>query len=145
MLTVSWPLFAVSWRQPAQAKTAAARSAAAVAPRLKCSMNFDSFVSRAFPPTRRLMSAALAFAISMCGGAQARAYGSSAGALTIVYPSVDAQIPAVASSFTFGASPPGSTVTVNGVAATTTPDGAWIAYVPFAPGTFVLHVRARSD
>jgi N-acetylmuramoyl-L-alanine amidase len=65
-----------------------------------------------------------------------------AAALTIVYPGPDAQLPAVARSFVFGASPPGSRVTVNGTAAHCAADGAWIAYVPLAPGDFTLNVSA---
>ena len=60
------------------------------------------------------------------------------------YPSEEAALGAVAASFALGEAPPGSKVTVNGRAALVAPDGGWIAYVPFAPGRFTLHVRARS-
>ncbi len=65
-----------------------------------------------------------------------------AAALTIVYPGLYAHLPAVSRSFVFGASPAGSSVTVNGVAAHSAADGGWIAYVPFAPGDFAINVRA---
>jgi N-acetylmuramoyl-L-alanine amidase len=66
-----------------------------------------------------------------------------AAALTIVYPGPGAHLPAVARSFVFGASPPGSHVSVNGTAAHSAADGAWIAYVPLAPGDFTLSVSAE--
>lgn len=62
--------------------------------------------------------------------------------LTVRYPSEGADIPAVSSSFVFGSAPPGTAVVVNGIAATSARSGGWIAYVPFTPGRFVLHVRA---
>jgi N-acetylmuramoyl-L-alanine amidase len=62
--------------------------------------------------------------------------------LTIVYPSEGADIPAVSKSFLFGATAPGAAVSVNGAPASVAADGGWIAYVPFAPGRFVLHVTA---
>src|SRR5579863_2519631 len=65
-----------------------------------------------------------------------------AAALTIVYPGSGARLPAVSRSFVFGASLPGSRVTVNGTAAHCAADGAWIAYVPLAPGDFTLNVSA---
>jgi N-acetylmuramoyl-L-alanine amidase len=68
-----------------------------------------------------------------------------AAALTIVYPGPGAQLPAVSRSFVFGASPPGSHVTVNGTAAHSSADGAWIAYVPLSPGDFTLDVSAVGD
>ena len=70
-------------------------------------------------------------------------HGRAASApLTIVYPAQGAQIPYVRESFAFGASEPGSSVRVNGMPATTAADGGWIAYVPFVPGEFALHVTA---
>src|SRR5579863_7760989 len=68
-----------------------------------------------------------------------------AAALTIVYPGPDARLPAVSHSFVFGASPPGSRVTVNGTAAHTAADGGWIAYVPLSSGDFTLHVSAAGS
>ena len=68
-----------------------------------------------------------------------------AAALTIVYPGPGAQLPAVSRSFVFGASPPGSRVVVNGVAAHSAADGGWIAYVPLVPGDFTLDVSAEGD
>jgi N-acetylmuramoyl-L-alanine amidase len=66
-----------------------------------------------------------------------------AAALTIVYPGPGAHLPAVSHSFVFGASPPGSHVTVNGIAAHSAADGAWIAFVPVTPGDFTFDVSAE--
>src|SRR6516162_10882298 len=63
--------------------------------------------------------------------------------LTIVYPSAGATLFRVTRSFIFGSADPGSTVTVNASSAFVAPSGGWIAYVPFAPGRFRLHVVAR--
>lgn len=64
--------------------------------------------------------------------------------VTVVYPREGQRIPYVTSSFAFGAVPRGSAVTVNGHRALVAAGGGWIAYVPFAPGDFVLHVVAKA-
>jgi len=63
--------------------------------------------------------------------------------LTIVYPGEGDKLPYVRESFIFGSTAPGATVSVNGASALVAPSGGWIAYVPFAPGDFHLHVVAR--
>jgi N-acetylmuramoyl-L-alanine amidase len=110
-----------------------------VALRLMGSMKFNSFVSRAFPST--LAAAAIAVVSIVCRSTLDAAQTTGALLLTIVYPSVGARIPDVKASFAFGAATPGSTVAVNGIVATMAPDGGWIAFVPFSPGRFVLHVK----
>jgi N-acetylmuramoyl-L-alanine amidase len=60
--------------------------------------------------------------------------------LNIVYPGEDDKLPYLTKSFIFGSTAPGSTVTVNGASALVASSGGWIAYVPFAPGEFRLHV-----
>jgi N-acetylmuramoyl-L-alanine amidase len=70
--------------------------------------------------------------------------GASTLPLNIVYPGEGDKLPYVRKSFIFGSTAPGSTVGVNGVAALVAPSGGWIAYVPFAPGEFRLHVVARN-
>ncbi len=63
--------------------------------------------------------------------------------LSIVYPGESDKLPYVKESFIFGSTAPGATVSVNGASALVAPSGGWIAYVPFAPGDFRLHVVAR--
>lgn len=87
------------------------------------------------------VSVACAAAALVCASAPTRA---SSDALVVIYPGEGAEIGAVTASFALGSAPPGSTVTVNGVPALIAPDGGWTVYVPFAPGRFVLHVRASN-
>ena len=97
---------------------------------------------RTFPPLRTALSAvASASIIAMCAGTPS----SNAASIPLVvrYPSEGADVGAVDSSFVFGSTAPGATVTVNGRTASIAPDGGWIAYVPFSAGRFVLRVRSR--
>jgi N-acetylmuramoyl-L-alanine amidase len=64
--------------------------------------------------------------------------------LTVVYPGEGDKLPFVRESFVFGSAAPGSHVSVNGIPALVAPGGGWIAYVPFEPGDFRLHVVAQS-
>lgn len=64
--------------------------------------------------------------------------------LNVVYPGEGDKLPSVRESFIFGSTAPGSKVSVNNIAAMVAPSGGWIAYVPFAPGEFHLHVVARN-
>ena len=100
-----------------------------------------SFASRRFPPVALLRALAVT-ALTMLATADVTQRARAALALVIRYPSPDAQIGAVRSSFVFGAAPPGAAVTVNGTSALVAPDGGWIAYVPFSSGRFALRVHA---
>ncbi|MBC5806837.1 MAG: N-acetylmuramoyl-L-alanine amidase [Candidatus Eremiobacteraeota bacterium] len=62
--------------------------------------------------------------------------------LRIRYPADGARLPYLTKSFVFGQAPPGAFVSVNGAPATVAPSGGWIAFVPFSPGRFALHVTA---
>jgi N-acetylmuramoyl-L-alanine amidase len=100
-----------------------------------------SFGMRTFPPRGASLAAlATAAAIALCARTPSHA---ATLLLTVRYPSEGASIGAVDKSFTFGATAPGASVTVNGIPASVAPDGGWIAFVPFSSGDFVLHVRAR--
>lgn len=96
---------------------------------------------RTFPPHGAVHAIAWAAAILLC--ATALSPYREPLPLTVRYPAEGAHIGAVASSFTFGSTAAGAVVSVNGKPASVAPDGGWIAYVPFSPGNFVLHVRAR--
>jgi N-acetylmuramoyl-L-alanine amidase len=63
--------------------------------------------------------------------------------LTIGYPGDGDKLPYLTRSFIFGSVEPGARVTVNESPALVAPSGGWIAYVPFSPGEFHLHVVAR--
>jgi len=63
--------------------------------------------------------------------------------LNVVYPGEGDRLPYLRKSFIFGSAAPGCAVEVNGVPALVAQSGGWIAYVPFAPGEFHLHVLAR--
>jgi N-acetylmuramoyl-L-alanine amidase len=140
MLTTICPSTGPGLWQATQAMATVARSAAKVAPRVKCSMKSASCVLAPFPPAPVLRLAIVMLLNALCS---ASSLGAPAGMpLTVRYPSEGAEIPAVSSSFAFGSAPPGTAVVVNGIAATSVRSGGWIAYVPFRPGRFVLHVRA---
>jgi len=97
---------------------------------------------RPFPPLRTALSAVVsASVIAMCASAPS----SDAASIPLIvrYPSEGADVGPVDSSFVFGSTAPGATVTVNGRTAAIAPDGGWIAYVPFSQGRFVLRVRSR--
>ncbi len=101
-------------------------------------------------------SAAIAFALIAAGGIvtalphassppDARVVSQAQGAplqLRIAYPADGAHLPYVTKSFVFGQAPQGAAVSVNGTPAAVAPSGGWIAFVPFSPGRFALHVTA---
>src|SRR5438477_5803044 len=121
-------------------------------------MKAASSIFLLFPPLvrlrqpRRCGALALAAICACAAGANvacmrvASAHLASPGqTLTVRYPAENAHLPFVARSFVFGAAPRDYTVTVNDRQALVAPDGAWIAYVPFSPGRFVLHVAASGQ
>ncbi|MDQ6767067.1 MAG: N-acetylmuramoyl-L-alanine amidase [Candidatus Eremiobacteraeota bacterium] len=86
----------------------------------------------------------VAFALGPTVQPAAQALAEAANsALRIVYPGEGSKLPFLRRSFVFGSTEPGATVSVNGSAALVAPSGGWIAFVPFAPGDFRLHVVSR--
>lgn len=91
----------------------------------------------------RCVACVLVFAGAMCARAPSSASASPAE-IVVRYPAAGQEIGAFDKSFAIGSAPPGSVVTVNGIRASTAPDGGWSAFVPLHPGRFVFRVHASN-
>lgn len=64
--------------------------------------------------------------------------------IDLVYPPEGHRMPAVSSSFIFGSVTPGSVLSANGRKVEVEPSGAFMAYIPFEEGDFVIKLEAAN-
>jgi len=67
---------------------------------------------------------------------------SSSATLTILHPLEGAKLPGLSQIFAYGATVPGSTLTINGLPVPVYRTGGYLAMVPLTPGDLVLNVEA---
>ncbi len=64
--------------------------------------------------------------------------------IDLVYPPEGHRMPAVSASFIFGSVTPGSVLSANGRKVEVEPSGAFMAYIPFEEGDFVIRLEAAN-
>ncbi|UCB53009.1 MAG: N-acetylmuramoyl-L-alanine amidase [Candidatus Zixiibacteriota bacterium] len=83
--------------------------------------------------------------LTLCAATRINAKEEPLPRISVVYPREGAQIGASDSTFIFGSVTPQSNLTINGFKAKVHPNGAFLAFLPLAPGDFVFELLAEKD
>src|SRR5205814_3025060 len=69
---------------------------------------------------------------------------STSAWVTVVHPLEGAKLPPIKEVFVYGATVPGSTLTINGSMVPVHPKGGYLAMVPLVPGNILLNLDAKT-